>query len=572
MAPAPHAANISVSETLALLDDQFEAFAKGVAEDRYALWLGSGISFGRVGGLKQVVPRVIEFLRVQINVGDPACRFKTALEEALVLAHLSDDEKGRIDVTRPFVDWPDAAAITGRLIGKYAHLLETPVEGEPEDFVLWNGVSITATFADPALEPDVEHICIAILILEGVASEIASANWDGLIEKAVEGLTGGTPALVVCVRPEDLREPELKARLFKFHGCAVKASGDEATFRPYLVGRQSQIHGWVARPENAPMVNRLIDLIAVKPTLMMGLSAQDANIQAIFAQAEARMAWPWPGDRPSYVFSENAIGVDQRGLLKNVYRAAYTAASRQQIMESALIRAFAKPLLVTLVLHILCSKLRRLIELAPGALGAGDRQALQDGVLAVRDLLAAAAEPDRLTFVHGLIDQGSRAITLFRDGHAGAPPRPYNPISPMPLQQMAGDMSLPASGLREVAVATGILGVGVKDGSWNLDATDATDPTAGAIRVNSAAASAKMFFAANSQAALRLRHHGHLVDGDEAILVHSLEVPPRLPRSSRGAPGRTGKLGLREVSIANLMSEVATSTELVQRFREEIAL
>jgi hypothetical protein len=31
-------------------------------------------------------------------------------------------------------------------------------------------------------------------------------------------------------------------------------------------------------------------------------------------------------------------------------------------------------------------------------------------------------------------------------------------------------------------------------------------------------------------------------------------------------------LGLREVSIANLMSEVATSAELVQRFREEIAL
>jgi hypothetical protein len=59
--------------------------------------------------------------------------------------------------------------------------------------VLWNGVNITATFADQALEPDVEHICIAILILEGVASEIASANWDGLVEKAVERLTGGTP-------------------------------------------------------------------------------------------------------------------------------------------------------------------------------------------------------------------------------------------------------------------------------------------------------------------------------------------------------------------------------------------
>jgi hypothetical protein len=56
MALAPHAASISVSETLALLDGQFEVFAKGVAEDRYVLWLGSGISFGRVGGLKKPCP------------------------------------------------------------------------------------------------------------------------------------------------------------------------------------------------------------------------------------------------------------------------------------------------------------------------------------------------------------------------------------------------------------------------------------------------------------------------------------------------------------------------------------
>jgi hypothetical protein len=128
MALAPHAASISVSETLALLDGQFEVFAKGVAEDRYVLWLGSGISFGRVGGLKNLVPRVIEFLRAQIDLGDAACRFKAALEEALVLAHLTEDEKRRIDFTRPFVDWRDAAAITERLIGEYAHLLETQLK------------------------------------------------------------------------------------------------------------------------------------------------------------------------------------------------------------------------------------------------------------------------------------------------------------------------------------------------------------------------------------------------------------------------------------------------------------
>ncbi|MEH2487546.1 hypothetical protein [Bradyrhizobium sp. AZCC 2230] len=271
------------------------------------------------------------------------------------------------------------------------------------------------------------------------------------------------------------------------------------------------------------------------------------------------------------MFSENAIWVDQQGLLRNVYRAAYTPATRQQITDTALIRAYAKPLLVALVLHILCSKLRRLIQLA-GAFGAVDRQRLQDGVVAVRNVLGAAAEPDRLTFVKSLVEQSSRAIMMFRDGYAPDAARPYNPITPTPIQQMVGDVNIPASGLREAAVATGILGAGINDGAWTLHPVDASDPTAGVVRVNSAAGSAKVFFASNSHAALRLQHHGHLVDGDDVVLIHSLETAPPAARSPRGAPGRTGRSSRREVSIAGLMNETATGAELIQRFREELAL
>lgn len=236
MALAPTAATITVRDTLGLLDGSFLAFAKGVAEDRYAFWLGSGISFGRVDGLKKVVPRVVEYLRSRIVAADPGCRFKKALEQALELAQLSDEEKGRVNLARPFSEWPDANTIGNRLVDKYSRLLDIQVDGEPDDYVLWSGVDIVATFADPNIEPDVEHLCIGILILEGVSSDIASANWDGLVEKAVDVLTTGQPAVVVCVRPEDMREPGLRARLFKFHGCAVKASTDEAVFRPYLIG------------------------------------------------------------------------------------------------------------------------------------------------------------------------------------------------------------------------------------------------------------------------------------------------------------------------------------------------
>jgi hypothetical protein len=98
----------------------------------------------------------------------------------------------------------------------------------------------------------------------------------------------------------------LRASLYKFHGCAVKAGADEAQYRAFLVGRQSQIHEWTAN--NTVMVAKLIDLVTSKPTLMLGLSAHDANIQNVFAAAPARMAWNWPSHPPAYVSRKTGLG------------------------------------------------------------------------------------------------------------------------------------------------------------------------------------------------------------------------------------------------------------------------
>lgn len=568
----PPAASISVRDTLALLDGPFASVAAGIAEGRYAFWLGSGISFGRIDGLKKVVARVVEFLRRQIVAGLPGCRFLQALNEVFALAALSDAERARVNLARPFSEWPDAQAIAGRLVNNYARLLQITVAGEVDDYLLWEGANVPTTFADPAIEPDVEHLCIGLLILEGAASEIATANWDPLIERAIDVIGGGQTTALVCVRQEDLREPALKARLYKFHGCAALAASNEATYRPLLIARQSQINGWATRPENAVMVSSLINIIATKPTLMLGLSAQDANIQAIFAEAQARMAWPWPGERPSYVFSEDEIGVDQKGLLQNVYRATYTPANRQQIYEGAVIRAYAKALLVALVLHLLCSKLRRLIDLLPPALPMADRERLKEGVITLRDWFADQADADRLGFVKSLVQHSGRAIGLFRDGADGRVPRRYNPVTSMPLHQIAADPNLPASGLREAAAAVGLIGLGVGQGAWSLADVDAGDAQNGVTRLRAGSGTVDVFFAANGHAALLLRLNGHVVDAAEAIVIHSAKIVRAKARSPRGAPGRTGRVGVREVSMAELLEEAANGNEVLQRFREEVAV
>jgi hypothetical protein len=548
--------------------------ALGVAEDRYAFWLGSGISLGRVPGVLEIVKQVLEFLRTRITPGAGPCRFRQALTEALRLASVSDDELTTLDFSRPFPDWSQAEEIVRRLVTRYAQLLDIPVDGEADDFLLWEAVNVVATYGNPSLQPDVEHLCIAILILEGTASDVATANWDGLIERAENELMGGSgqSCLLVCIQPTDLRGGAQRGNLYKFHGCAIRAMANEPVYRPLLVARQSQINAWISRPERAAIVGRLIDILVNKPSLVLGLSTQDANIQALFATAEATMRWTWPGDRPSYVFSENELGADQRGLLKNVYREAWTAGTRAQISDSAHLKAYAKPLLLALVLHVICTKLKRLIDLAEGLAPGASRVDLQSGVRVLRDRLADAGDGDRLVFLRNLIQLVSRAIMLFRDGEDSGAPRRYNPVTVVPLQQIASDPELPASGRCEAAVAMGLLGLGMQLGHWTVAGTDPTRKDSGIAQITSAASAVRILLVANVHAALYLRHSGYIVDEEDFAVIHSLEIPTPLPRSPRSAPGRTGKVGLREVSIRTLMKESASTSELLSQFRLRLAI
>jgi hypothetical protein len=185
------ASDISVRDTLKLLDGSFEPFAAGVSNGLYAFWLGSGISFGRAPSLRTLVGKVVEFVRSHSDHADPNCKFARTLREILNLASASADERARSKFDEPFASWPDQDAIAWRLVNNYSKLLGLTVDGEDMDYLLWNVIDVGATFADPAMIPDVEHLCLAALSLEGTAPEMLSANWDPLVERAVDTLTDG---------------------------------------------------------------------------------------------------------------------------------------------------------------------------------------------------------------------------------------------------------------------------------------------------------------------------------------------------------------------------------------------
>lgn len=224
---------------------------------------------------------MLTHLRDRIDAGNANCGYRTALQEALDLAHLSPADRAQVDLTRPIVEWPVLATVLVNLTREYSRLLDIRVAGHAEaDYLLWDVVDVPVTFAPAHATPDCEHLCIAMLLLEGVVTDIPTANWDGLIEAAVNQLTDATGnALRVCVIPDDLREPPLLSRLLKFHGCAVRAGANPGAYRPLLIARYSQIIGWPHNNDYDLMRLQLVNLAATRRTLMIGLSAQDVNIQ-----------------------------------------------------------------------------------------------------------------------------------------------------------------------------------------------------------------------------------------------------------------------------------------------------
>lgn len=567
-----HAWEVSVAETIAMLEGPFKSMADAIARDEYGLWLGSGISMKRMPKLQFVAEKVLRYVHGKCVATDPNCRFRACLNDLLYVACLTKDEWGKVDYTTPIDVWLDVEDISARLVNHYSSMLDQPPAGEEDDFLLWSAIDIVGTYADPTQLPDVEHLSIAALIMEGALSDIASANWDGLLEKAVKELSGTDDMLNVIVLPEDIRKSLRRPKLYKFHGCAVLAGQDELTYRSRLVGRKSQIDGWIERAENKVIGAKLIDMVTSKPTLMLGLSAQDSNIQGIFVAAQQMMSWPWPNDPPAYVFSEDQVGRDQQGLLRNVYNNKLTPANRKQVQESALLRSFAKALLPALWLHVLCTKTTAMVSVGGATLGSDDQARVRNGISKLRDMAAKLAVVDHEEdFARSTAKALGRSLRLFRNGIEPTSMDPlYSPLSQTSVQEMETDPLIATSGLGEASIALGIIGIGTAELDWKI--TSGAGDRPGCIKLSSDTVSSDIFFAANTASALQMKGNGSVQQTDNAVIIHSNPMVKKLARSPRSDFTRKGMPSLREVSIPDLIAEVDDLSGLLIRFREEVSL
>ncbi|MBN8974921.1 MAG: SIR2 family protein [Rhizobiales bacterium] len=570
----PAAWDITILETLALLDAPLREFAEGVAEDSYAVWLGAGISLGKLPGLQGVAEAVLEHVRSQIDHTNPDCAFKLCLDNMLALVVLNNVQRAEVDYAAPAASWPPIDEIRKQLVSRYGTMLDQAPATKPLDYLVWEGVQVVARYANPATTPGPEHLGLAALIMEGVASDSSSANWDDLIEKAVRILDGPTSSVLqVRVLPGDVQNNVRRARLYKFHGCAALAGHNEAVYRPRIVAREAQIHGWADKPENQVIAGKLLDLAISKATLMLGLSAQDTNIQEVFVKASTQLPASFPTHPPAVVVSENSVGTHQRSLLQNFYRNDYEGQTAQ-INAASLVKSYARSLLPSLWLHVLCAKLAALVDRATPALIPADRDRLRFGLVRLRNLAAGAADPnDHESFMLKALHVAGRALRLFTRGRLPAAGHGiYTSLSDKGLTQTLADPHLDTDGLVELSLALGLIGCGVQEGHWTCVANDTASMKAGAIALSGVTGQSEVFFAASAHAAAQIFAQGHVADDDDAIMIHSFEVPARAARHPTSAPGRTGKLSLREFSVSSVARNAISLDTLLKQFKAEMVL
>ncbi len=567
----------TVAAALACFGDEFAATSSAFVRGEYALWLGSGIS-------RDVVPAVDDFLRnllaslqEQVDPADAQCRFRTALDEILEIAGVPVDHRPALYLDQPVSSWPDLANLVARLRDRYSAVLDVRVVDEPPDYLVWVGIDAAETYGSPDLLPDVEHLCIAILMIEGVVSFVPTTNWDGLVEAAVAVLAPQPESLLkVVVIPEDFSGPDRPAELLKFHGCAVRALEDGDRYRDRLVARESQISGWASKPENAMMKQRLEFVLASKPAFVVGLSAQDANIHTMFNQASQNLVRSWPATPPAMVCADESLGQHHKHMLKVVYGDEASSAHGAAINASALLGAYAKPALLALVLYVLAEKLCALLDSVSDVhLAPAEVARMQDDLRALRDELGALADGDVRTFVDRLIIATRLVLSIFRNGILpAAAATTYEPLTVKPTVEALVDPNFPGDALGRLAIAVSLLGRGHVANEWAVRAETVAHPGHSVVSVTSATGRiSEVFIVKDAGALARLEADGMIDLANSDVLAISAEtIPTRATRSPRTRYGRTGASAAREVDLAGLSRGATSADDLYESFKLLAAL
>jgi SIR2-like domain len=564
--------------TLLELFDEFtygrlRGLGENVGRALFTFWLGSGISRDKVPAVRDLIVGVAEHLRSHLHAGD--LRFEEPLDRLIKLAGPSDDETRQIDFAKPVSSWPIMEVFLDRLEPQYAKILDIDIDGEARDYVLWTAASLCFNYARAGMSPDVTHLLLGMLVLEGVAPFLVTSNWDALIEAAVARLSCDETEVTLGVRitPDDFRQEAKRAILLKMHGCAAMACVEEAKYRALIIGRESQITGWIDDNRDSPMFMKLLELATTRKSLILGMSGQDSNIQHVFRAGANRMHWEWPDDPAACMLAAPKIEADHRVILEQVYREAYAGGQKIALEQAAVIGDFAGPVLFALLACVKGLKVKALFaDCLAGAYADAEVDELAEGVnIALRSIIVGALL--RIEDIEKFIEFNAHVMSVFKTGvGAEAPPHRYVPIAEAPTHMLAID-TVRGSRYPELATFVAIVGAGLGRGLWSFQLAEPRTKASPTLLMKTTDDWSRVFVVSGMDAGIRLYSDGTVGDAEEDVLIiYADAVPPTTTRTPTSVYGRSGTAETRRVGLGSIIREHATVSEMLLAFQSSAQL
>jgi len=537
-----------------------------VADGKRLIWLGSGISRDQVPDLVELIARILRFLRDRAGSGQPdAGSHSEALLEILD-DHLPD-ERSRYESDPTGWEPMSLEALRER----YSRVLGVGVTGKANDYLLIEGAGLPDLYGSPSLVPGPTHELLAMLISEGVAANLASANWDGLVEKALEGISATNGLLDVYVDVNDPRDAHGNAEIAKFHGCAVLTRNDPARYRDKIIATPAQISRLHGDDSYAHMRDHLRELTTRNRSLVLGLSVQDSDLLAIFQSSANRSPWSWDTSHPAYLFAEPAVLPGQRDVLEVVYGEDF-GRERPNILERSALGSYAGPITAALLIEVLASKLaaalRRHQDLSAHAL-----DGLERGIRRLVLRIVVAFGRDEKSLAAFLLGGYSDFLKTYF-GNSIVAGAKYTPFARGTKSQVGTDFAVVAMGADLLGVAVGMIGLGEKSGRWRVSLNDEQRGSRISLRRPGSSNVATMVVVHGAREAIDALACADWISGQGNMVLLQMEVGSVASvRSPGGRIGRGRKARTRrELAWADLSDSITDVDELMVRFESGAGL
>ncbi len=550
-------------KALRSLQQEHAALVGDVVDGRRFFWLGSGISRDQVPDLVAVIERVLLFLRDRAQAGPDNVQHRAALLQIL-------DEHLPAEVDRYRADeacWVPVDVEPLRQV--YSEVLGVRVGDLPGDYLLMTAADLPNTYGASDLKPGIAHRLLAILIAEGVLKEIASGNWDGLVEAAVEELTGLAGLLDVYVSAEDVREGNSFAQIAKFHGCAVMARTHPGNYADKIIATRAQISRFDNNAAFEHMRSALKERTTKYRSLILGLSIQDTDLLAVFTRAAENHPWPWEKGHPAYVFAERQILSSQRDVLENSYGADYDQHHSDIVARSAF-GTYAAPLLASLVIEVLLHKLLALLaqQTAVDLVLEAD---LAIGVRRVAALVSASVGDDEQTLLTFVTGPYAAFVRQYLGLDASLR---YVPMVRAPRSQIPLDPTVTVTGVELLAACVGLLGWGDLQRRWRIRSSSADVPgSLQLVQCKTGRVTHLAIVRGAREADAVLASEAWSLGADRMAMLYMHERPQPATRSLTSKLGRGRRLPNRvETCWTDLTTHSLTADEVAGRLQAEVGL